>query len=374
MNRKKLFKENPSVTLVGKGYKRKDGQIVYDKNGNPVEAIVIGVAEKKPLRELSKCEVIPKKIKKHRFSLRSTTTDVVETGIIRALPTLPPRNTKAIPDYQKKVRPINSGVSCGHKDITAGTIGPVVTAWKITPTKIGPCGKESGLLAWLKQLIRWILGKEETEDPGVTDPPENPGPIEKIIGFVTNNHVGANSTIDGVGAKIGDPVLQQGPYDGGTLKETCGKLHTIIPLFSNKKNFVDACFIESTVETIGSVFGLNCFPKEIVPRSQIKLGMEVTKQGRTTGTRLGYIDMTEVELPVWYDDYLLQFKNQIVVKSKDGRSFSEGGDSGSLILTMDGRALALLFAGGPNDTIGNPMYVVESEFQAYGLQIQLGIA
>ena len=374
MNRKNIFKENPSVTLIGKGYKRKDGQLVLDKNGNPIEATVIGVAEKKPIDQLKKSEVIPKKIKKHRFSLRSKPTDVIETGIIKALPVLPPRNTKAIPDYQKKVRPICSGVSCGHKDITAGTIGPVVTAWQITPTKIGPCKEDFCLIAWLKQLIRWILGKEELEDPGVTDPPKPPGPLERIIGFITNNHVGANSTIDGVGAKVGDPILQQGPYDGGTLKETCGKLHTIIPLFSNRKNLVDACFIESTVETIGSVFGLNCFPKEIVPKSEIRLGMEVIKQGRTTGTRYGYIDMTEVELPVWYDDYLIRFKNQIVIKSKDGRSFSDGGDSGSLILTMDGRAIALLYAGGPNDTIGNPMYLVESEFKAYGLQIQLGIA
>jgi len=372
MNRKNIFKENPSVTLIGKGYKRKDGQLVLDKNGNPIEATVIGVAEKKPIDQLKKSEVIPKKIKKHRFSLRSKPTDVIETGIIKALHVLPPRNTKAIPDYQKKVRPICSGVSCGHKDITAGTIGPVVTAWQITPTKIGPCKEDFCLIAWLKQLIRWILGKEEETNP--PDPPKPPGLLERIIGFITNNHVGANSTIDGVGAKVGDPILQQGPYDGGTLKETCGKLHTIIPLFSNRKNLVDACFIESTVETIGSVFGLNCFPKEIVPKSEIILGMEVTKQGRTTGPRFGYIDMTEVELPVWYDDYLIRFKNQIVIKSKDGRSFSEGGDSGSLILTMDGRAIALLFAGGPNDTIGNPMYLVESEFKAYGLQIQLGIA
>lgn len=373
MNRKKIFK-NPNVTLIGKGYKRKDGKILLDKKGNPIEAIIIGVAEKKPISEIKSNEVLPKKIRRGRFSFKSDPTDVIQTGIIKALPTLPPRNTKAIPDYQKKVRPICSGISCGHKDITAGTIGPVVTAWKITPTKIGPCKEDFCLIAWLKQLIRWFLGKEETEDPGVTDPPENPGIIQKIIGFVTNNHVGANSTIDGVGAKIGDPVLQQGPYDGGTLKEICGKLHTIIPLFSNRKNLVDACFIESTVETIGSVFGLNCFPKEIVPRSEIKLGVEVTKQGRTTGTRVGYIDMIEVELPVWYDDYLIRFKNQIVIKSKDGRSFSEGGDSGSLILTMDGRAIALLFAGGDTDTIGNPMCIVESEFKAYGLQIQLGIA
>jgi len=158
MNRKNIFKENPSVTLIGKGYKRKDGQLVLDKNGNPIEATVIGVAEKKPLRELSKCEVIPKKIRKHRFSLRSKPTDVIETGIIKALPVLPPRDTQAIPDYQKKVRPICSGVSCGHKDITAGTIGPVVTAWPITPTKIGPCKEDFCLIAWLKQLIRWILG------------------------------------------------------------------------------------------------------------------------------------------------------------------------------------------------------------------------
>src|SRR5574343_455108 len=120
MNRKKLFK-NPNVTLVGKGHKKKDGQIVLDKNGNPIEAIVVGVAEKKPLNQLNKNEVVPKKIRKGIFGLRSDPTDVVETGIIRATPPLPPRKKQSIPDYQKKVRPICSGVSCGHIDITAGT-------------------------------------------------------------------------------------------------------------------------------------------------------------------------------------------------------------------------------------------------------------
>jgi hypothetical protein len=371
MNRKKLFK-NPNVTLVGKGYKRKDGQLVLDKNGKPIEATVVGVAEKIPMDKLNKCEVIPKKIRKGFLGLKSEPTDVIQTGVIKALPTLPPRDTKAIPDYQKKIRPICAGISVGHKDITAGTSGPVVTAWPVKASKIGPTCKEPfSIIGWLRCLIRWILGKEE--NPGPTDPPEDPGPTQKIIGFVTNNHVGANSTIDGVGAKIGDPVLQQGPYDGGTLKEICGKLHTIIPLYSNMKNLADACFVEATVDIIGSVFGLNCFPKEIVPKAEIKLGMEVVKQGRTTGTRYGYIDMIEVEVPVWYDNYLIRFKKQIVIKSKDGTSFSDGGDSGSAILDLLGRVVALLFAGGDTDTIGNPMYMVESEFRAYGLQIQLGI-
>ena len=57
MNRKKIFK-NPNVTLIGKGYKRKDGKILLDKKGNPIEAIIIGVAEKKPISEIKSNEEI----------------------------------------------------------------------------------------------------------------------------------------------------------------------------------------------------------------------------------------------------------------------------------------------------------------------------
>jgi hypothetical protein len=462
MNKKKLFK-NSNVTLIGRGYKRKNGKIVY-KYGKPVEAIIIGVAEKKPLSALTKKEIIPRKIRKGFLRLRSDPVDVVQTGIIRAMPPLP-KKPKSIPEYQTKVRPICPGISCGHYAITAGTIGPVVTATEMAyvPTARKAIPQDhAGFWEFIWNLIRRLFGLGNITEPPTPEPPPEPepnpeppdeddneggcpdvanakdcegcpdwlpdvqdcwwevdcpdtpnqedcnrcddwidgkcqwelpgnggteGPFEdttgngvgnipgtKKIGFVTNNHVGANSTVNGQGAKKGDPCLQQGPYDGGNVgSETCGKLHTVIPLYTGIKNLVDACFIEATVDIIDKVFGINYAPKTIVPMEEIQLGMEVVKQGRTTGIRYGYIDMLDVEVPVWYDNDIIDFQKQIVIKTNDNESFSEGGDSGSLILTMDGRALGLLYAGGDDDTIINPMYNVQTEFLKYGIKIELGI-
>ena len=59
--------------------------------------------------------------------------------------------------------------------------------------------------------------------------------------------------------------------------------------------------------------------------------------------------MTAFELdgvPVEYDIGVLSFDNQIEIEGSGQRSFSDAGDSGSLIVDDDMMAAALLFAGG----------------------------
>ncbi|MGH7457200.1 MAG: hypothetical protein ACRENG_37975, partial [bacterium] len=51
--------------------------------------------------------------------------------------------------------------------------------------------------------------------------------------------------------------------------------------------------------------------------------------------------------------------NQIVITK---RSFSAGGDSGSLVVDLSGNPVGLLFAGGSNTTIANPIGAVLTEF------------
>jgi len=74
-------------------------------------------------------------------------------------------------------------------------------------------------------------------------------------------------------------------------------------------------------------------------------GSRVWKVGRTTGFTRGVIRAVEVDgVEVRYGERTLVFDNQIEIGGLDG-AFSDGGDSGSLILDSRGRALALLFAG-----------------------------
>lgn len=147
-----------------------------------------------------------------------------------------------------------------------------------------------------------------------------------------------------------------------------GKLMNVVPLkFSaGQKNRVDAAFIVSQdVERKR----YNCVPEQlgfgrIDPRpyglSDIKLGMRVQKSGRTTGHTTGeVIGLRSMPTVDYGESGDAEFVDQIVIRSRSG-NFSAGGDSGSLICDRGGRPVALLFAGGGQDTIATPIsFVVE---------------
>ena len=62
---------------------------------------------------------------------------------------------------------------------------------------------------------------------------------------------------------------------------------------------------------------------------------------------------------IQYDTGVARFVGQVVV----GGSFSDSGDSGSLIMTEVGNhPVALLFAGSSSTTIGNPIDQVLAKF------------
>ncbi len=140
-NRKQLL-DRTNVVAVGVGYKITGGKKT-DSLG-----IVCSVKKKVAASQLSSADMVP-------ATLDGMPTDIIETGIIRALqsPT-------------EKHRPAPGGVSIGHRDITAGTLGCLV--------------KKDG---------RFVI--------------------------LSNNHVLANSNA----AEIGDAILQPGPHDVGRYPE-----------------------------------------------------------------------------------------------------------------------------------------------------------
>ncbi|MGQ9611170.1 MAG: hypothetical protein ACUVWN_17865 [bacterium] len=208
-------------------------------------------------------------------------------------------------------RPAPIGVSTGHPNITAGTIG-----------------------CRLK---------------------DNNGRVFAL----SNNHVYADENR----AKIGDNVLQPGPYDGGTYPaDAIGTLSAFKPIvFSTKaKNDIDAAVALSSTDNIDK----STLPDSYgTPKSTIvdpSIGMQVMKDGRTTALTYGKIYLFNATVNVQYDSGTARFIKQILVTPG---TFSHGGDSGSLVVTKgDRKPVALVFAGSSTLTVANPIRTVLNYF------------
>ena len=86
-----------------------------------------------------------------------------------------------------------------------------------------------------------------------------------------------------------------------------------------------------------------------------QLGMEVRKQGRTTGYTEGTVTLMNATVDVSYgEDSQARFVGQVITTP-----MSQGGDSGALIVERDSlNAVGLLFAGSRRATIFTPMQTV----------------
>jgi len=306
----------PNVVGVGVGEKISKGK----KTGEI--CVVVLVRQKLPPAGLTKEALLPR-------TLDGVKTDVIEVGELRAQQTRTDR-----------WRPAPGGVSIGHYQITAGTLGCAVR------------DRADG--------SRLIL---------------------------SNNHVLANSNA----ANLGDAILQPGPADGGSasndtiahLERFCSIEFSISPPtcslafgFASFGNFLaslagsshrlqtykaapqaanlvdaavarpinDADVLDEILE-VGVVSGT-------LPAS---LGMMVRKSGRTTAFTTGEITVLDATVSVNYGGgKIATFENQIVAGP-----MSQGGDSGSLVVAGDElKAVGLLFAGSDRSTIINPIQAV----------------
>ena len=307
-----------NVVATGIGYKIAQGQ------KTSALSIVCSVAEKLPASRLLTRDMVPK-------TIDGIPTDVVETGLIRALQSRTDR-----------YRPAPGGVSIGHRDITAGTLGCLVK----------------------KNEQTFIL---------------------------SNNHVLANSN----DAQPGDPILQPGPYDGGRfpddhiadleqfvpisftgLPNGCSIARGVASLLNGlaravgssarlqavsiraAENLVDAAIarplneedVSAEILEIGTIQGL----------AQGELGMAIKKSGRTTGLTTGEILQVDVTVNVQYGaGRIARFTDQLLAGA-----MSQGGDSGSAVLESNNNLVGLLFAGSDTTTIINR---IENVFSALGL-------
>jgi hypothetical protein len=216
-------------------------------------------------------------------------------------------------------RPVPCGVSVGHVDITAGTIGCLV-----------------------------VLNNNR-------------------LCILSNNHVLANSNK----GKPGDFILQPGVVDGGqSPADVIATLENFVTLNPGAPNLVDAAVAFTAFELVSPnhvTYKVNPTPVAAA------LGLSVMKNGRTTDSTIGMITGIGFSgVQVGYSGVgTCSFQDQIVVSGIDG-PFSRPGDSGSLIVTVNTKQpVGLLFAGSVDNskTFGNPIAAV---MQALGIRQIVG--
>ncbi len=217
-------------------------------------------------------------------------TDVIQTGVLKALSALPNRSVN---------RPALGGSSIGHYRIGAGTLGCLV---------------------------------RQNEEPYI----------------LSNNHVLADSN----NAQIGDPILQPGSADDGSLADQIAELSSFETIsMGGRLNHVDAALAKPLDDTVVSPDIMDLSRPNGI--STATLGMKVVKSGRTTQVTREEIRQLDYTCIIEYDtNVFATFDNQLLTYW-----MSDRGDSGSVIMTDDNehKVCGLLFAGSIWATIINPI-------------------
>lgn len=287
-------------------------------------AVLVLVSKKVPSANLAKSQSVPRAFGK-------TATDVIEVGEI-----------KLLTSRTEKIRPAMPGVSIGHFRVTAGTFGAMVR-------------------------------DRHTGDPLI----------------LSNNHVLANITDGRDGrAQVGDPIWQPGRYDGGTEDDVIGYLERFIPLW--RPTVPSHCKVACAAER-----SLNAILQKVYPQYEVHLlrrsqftnlvdaavarpikkdamvpevmeigaitgmaeptvGLKVRKSGRTSGLSNGEVLAVQTSIRVSMGDVgIALFEEQILLSP-----MGQPGDSGSLIVTEDNRAVSLLSAGSDKATLAGNIKTV----------------
>ena len=211
-------------------------------------------------------------------------------------------------------RPVPIGVSTGHPDITAGTIGVRVT-------------------------------------DGTN------------VYALSNNHVYADENQ----VSLGDAVIQPGTADDGSSPaDDIGTLYDFqtIVFSDSASNVIDAAIALSSTAELGNATPSDGYgtPKTVTRAARVN--QKVMKYGRTTGQTNGRVTAINATVIIGYSSGVARFINQIIIEPG---GFSAGGDSGSLIVSNERgshkkKPVGLLYAGSFFVTIANPIDAVLTRF------------
>jgi hypothetical protein len=302
------------VNGIAVGHKRVGGAETEDL------AIIVYVSQKLGLGRLPLVNRIP--------ALMSIPDEQASGGVLEFITDVQEARFGAL-ELTERMRPARSGISVGHRDTTAGTLGG-------------------------------LFRDGETGD----------------VVILSNNHVLANSN----DADLGDAILQPGPIDGGhDPDDLIAQLSGFVALdFSDgAENRVDAA-IATPLDASDVLFNTidigPSTPADARIVTEADLGRFVHKTGRTTAHTQGFIQGLFGTVRVQYEFFqTATFVDQIIVsQSPAEEDFSAGGDSGALVYDAENCCVGLLFAGSqagdgePAKTILNP---IDAVLNSLGLEL-----
>ncbi|MEM1551578.1 MAG: hypothetical protein QXH03_02775 [Candidatus Bathyarchaeia archaeon] len=248
------------------------------------------------------------------------TVSKVDAKTLANIPTqiegIPVKIIQAGPFYMLQARtdrwrPMVGGISIGHYKITAGT---------------------------LSCMVRDIRTGE--------------------VLLLSNNHVFAMQFSGYELGEKGDPILQPGPYDGGTLpNDKVGELERWIKVYLPSEvgqpgagkglNLIDAAVAKPTLPDIIKPTVLD-IGRPVEPYDA-KAGTKVRKSGRTTGLTYGTVVVDNFVVNVYIEKgspLYYTFTDQLFIQPPPSQVFAQPGDSGSLTtLSTTSNPVGLLFAG-----------------------------
>ena len=312
MKKEELIKKR-NVVLIRSGKKEIAGSVT-DR-----DAIRVGVTKKVPMGLLKPEDRIPKKVD-------GMETDVFETEMPVAFRT-------------SKHRPAPGGVSIGHPEVTAGTLGMVVN--------------------------------------------KNGSPY-----ILSNKHVLAPD-----GASMGDQSWQPGKADGGKPSDSVGHLSEWVPTHFEDDESI--CPIAHIIVTILNFFArllhrqTRLYPKSLemnkvdcaitrplfdgnvsdeileigkpVGFAEANVNDAVKKSGRTSAVTKGVVENTDGIARVSYGGgRTAVFMDQLITSP-----IASPGDSGSVVLNEKKEVVGLLFAGSDSLTLVNK---IQNVIEALGLE------
>lgn len=263
-------------------------------------ALTFYVERKISLKKLRADSAVPGTVPEALSGPEAIPTDVVVLGKIR-------------PEVNAIKNPLQPGNSIGHVDISAGTLGAVVT--------------KGG-----------------------------------AFHILSNSHVLALSGT----AKKGDAIIYPGDADGGAEPD-----NLVAKLSGFKKfvpgtafvNRVDCAIAKPTparlADLVSEIKGLG------LPKGTIKpeRGMKIVKVGRTTGKTTGEVRDVHFRFTLDYDEVgEVGFIDQVLCTR-----YTDGGDSGSLVIDKaTGRAVGLHFAGANGGSVFSP---IDDVLKALGVKL-----
>lgn len=344
IHEKELLKKRNVVSVgIGKKY----------KNGQPTDktCIVVGVSKKEDLIYLNSADIIPS-------SLQNAETDVFELGEIKA------QNEEDI-DPTQRIRPVRPGSSTGHHAITAGTIGCVVKKGHeffllsnnhvfsnsndamVGQAILQPGAYDGGHMGdVIAELYDWEpIYFEGEEIPPDQEPPEEEPPIEPPSPPEEKK-------------KSNCPIVNVITRSLNLAAKTVNSKTVLVPLrieIQDTDNLMDAAIAKPVVQVDKNIIQIG-MPTGI---KEPEIDLEVKKYGRTTKLTTGTVKQTNATVKVNYGNG----KEAIFIDQIVTTAMSQGGDSGSLVLTEDNRAVGLLFAGSNSSTIISPIKKVLDRFK-----------